>query len=222
MTYSRYAVYFVPTGPLAAFGAAWLGWDVEAGTAVEQPNIAGLAEATKTPRKYGFHGTLKPPFRLAGGTDAEGLDLAVAELAARTAPATFDALAITPVGRFLALTPVGNPAEIERVAAACVTQLDEFRAPAPPEELMRRRKNGLSACQESMLQSWGYPFVLDEFRFHLTLTGRLAPDEQARLKAEAEKRLPDLAQPFAIDAVAVVGERGDKSFELVQRYELTG
>ena len=51
-----------------------------------------------------------------------------------------------------------------------------FARPPGAAELERRRKAGLSAAQEKMLLRWGYPYVLDEFRFHLTLTGRLQPE----------------------------------------------
>ena len=76
----RQAIYFAPPAgsPLARFGAAWLGWDPEAGAEVEGLPVAGLPlprEAlVAAPRRYGFHATLKPPFRLAAGRDAAGLD----------------------------------------------------------------------------------------------------------------------------------------------------
>ena len=67
MSYARYAIYFVPSeGPLATFGATWLGWDVVAGRDVPQFDLAGLRDITVKPRKYGFHGTLP---RYNNGTD---------------------------------------------------------------------------------------------------------------------------------------------------------
>ena len=93
--FARYAVYYTPEpGPLADFGAAWLGWDIATGAEVAHPDLPGLprpvAELTATPRKYGFHGTVKPPFRLAEGHDAEGLELAAQHLATRLEPVTLD------------------------------------------------------------------------------------------------------------------------------------
>src|SRR5262245_45817767 len=88
----RYAAYFAPEpgSDLARFGAAWLGYDVTTGKLVPQPAVSGLAAErlytiTAEPRRYGFHGTLKPPFALAPGADANGLHEAVATLARRTA-----------------------------------------------------------------------------------------------------------------------------------------
>jgi hypothetical protein len=175
-----------------------------------------------TPRKYGFHGTLKPPFRLAEGTDAAGLHEAVSLMAANCVPAQSDGLALTALGRFLALTPVGDVSGIARVAATCVEALDAFRAPPGEAELERRRKARLSERQEALLQRWGYPYVMEEFRFHLTLTGRLPVDDIEHWTETARSHLPPLPTPFVMDVVALVGEREDGRFELIQRYTLAG
>ena len=228
MSYTRFAIYYTPPrGALADFGAWWLGWDVRTGGEVDRqagdrPVPEGLDAVTETPRKYGFHGTLKPPFRLAEGTDPDGLAAAVADLAARTARAEADGLRLQRIGSFLALVPDGPEGEIARVAAACVTELDRFRAPAGGAELTRRRAAGLSPRQEEMLQAWGYPYVLEEFHFHLTLTGRLKGAERTHWQQVATTALPPLPRPFALDAITLVGERADGRFEEVARYPLKG
>lgn len=221
MSYTRFAVYYLPApGALAAFGAEWLGWDVERGAHASQPDVPGLDDITMTPRKYGFHGTLKPPFRLAEGTTFEGLTEAVEAMAQGCAPAQAPGLRLARLGNFLALVPEGDQSGIARVAAACVTELDAFRAPAGEAELARRRKAGLSARQEELLRQWGYPYVLEEFRFHLTLSGRLEGDTD--WEAIAAAHLPPLPAPFEMSEVALTGERADGRFELIQRYALTG
>lgn len=223
MSYARYAIFYLPPeGALADFGAAWLGWDVARGKPAAQPDLPGLAAITAMPRRYGFHGTLKPPFRLAEGRDAEGLGHAVAALAASCAPARAHGLHLTRLGRFLALTPLGDASGIGRVAAACVTGLDGFRARPDAAELERRRKPGLSPRQETMLARWGYPFVLEEFRFHLTLTARLPGPDIERWQDRLAARLPPLPAPFVLDEVALVGERADSRFELIRRHPLAG
>lgn len=225
MAYTRYAVYYTPPkGDLAEFGAAWLGWDVARGApAPHRPaDVPGLPQVTQTPRKYGFHGTLKPPFRLAEGKSPDTLRSAVAELAQRTAPGRADTLELRALGSFLALTPQGTADGIDRVAAACVTVLDRFRAPAPPEELARRRKAGLSPRQEALLTRWGYPYVLDAFRFHMTLTGRLPKPEMSHWQTVAQTALPALPCPFVLEAISLVGERPDGAFELIERFALQG
>lgn len=223
MTYTRYGIYFLPPpGPLAGFGAAWVGWDVETGQAHPHFDIAGLAGVTTSPRKYGFHATLKPPFRLVEGCDEAGLTAAVAALAQTTPPAAADGLEITALGRFLALTPQGDSSGIGRVASACVTELDAFRAPPSPQELAKRRGPGLTPAQDTMLLRWGYPYVLDAFRFHITLTDRLPKSDIAQWRDRAAAHLPNLPQPFTLNAICLVGERADGQFERIRRFDLLG
>nr|WP_203583232.1 DUF1045 domain-containing protein [Ruegeria sp. PrR005] len=222
----RYAIYFLPPASAAwtGFGAAWLGWDVETGQEVAHPEGTGLdvAALTATPRKYGLHATMKPPFRLTGGQDIDALHRACAELAARRPAVTLEELEIARLGRFLALRPVGDLTELNALAAACVTELDPFRAPATPQELARRRAARLTPAQDAHLTHWGYPYVLDQFRFHITLTGRLDDDLLARAQALLQDRLgPLLPVPFTLGDLALVGEAADGRFHLIHRYALS-
>ncbi|WP_308917285.1 DUF1045 domain-containing protein, partial [Jannaschia sp. LMIT008] len=164
------------------------------------------------------HATLKPPMRLAEGATAIDLTDAVAALAARTAPARADGLEVAALGGFVALRPVGEH-DLGRVAAACVEGLDGFRAPAPPEEVARRRAPELTDAQEALLTRWGYPYVLDEFRFHVTLSGR--KDEPAPVARAARAYFGALPAPFALDALALC-EETPEGFRQIHRYPLTG
>lgn len=223
MSYTRFAIYYLPpAGALAGFGARWLGRDVAHGAVVTQPALEGIEAVTAAPRKYGFHGTLKPPFRLAEGQSLDALADAVASMARGCVPASCDGLQLARLGRFLALTPKGDVAGIARVGATCVEALDVFRAPAGEAELGRRRKAALSARQETLLARWGYPYVMEEFRFHLTLTGPLPEAEIGRWSEAVAAHLPPLPAPFVMDAVALTGERADGRFETIQRYALAG
>ena len=223
MSYTRFAIYYLPPeGALADFGASWLGWDVVRGVEAAQPDLPGLHDITMTPRKYGFHATLKPPFRLKDGYALGDLTATASDMAARLAPALCDGLDLTALGRFLALTPRGDADALQRVAETCVRDLDTFRAPASEAELERRRKAGLSPRQEVLLAQWGYPYVMEEFRFHMTLTCRLPKDRIDGWAGIAQRHLPALPTPFVIDQVALCGERADGRFELIHRYTLAG
>jgi hypothetical protein len=223
MSYSRVAIYYVPPqGPLADFGAAWLGWDVTCGSETSQLRLPGLDGITVTPRKYGLHATLKPPFLLAEGKNLEALDVVLSDFATGVAPATCHGLELTTLDRFLALTPRGDVRDLGRVAASCVRDLDGFRAPASEAELVRRRKGGLSEPHEALLAQWGYPYVMEAFRFHMTLTARLPQDDIAGWSATLQNHLPDLPSPFMLDQIALCGERADGRFEVIHRYALTG
>jgi putative phosphonate metabolism protein len=223
MSHVRFALYYLPPqGALSSFGARWLGWDARIGTEVPHFTLPGLAAATETPRRYGFHATLKPPFRLAPGQSRAALERAVAAFAATCPPAEAAGLALARLGSFLALLPEGDAGAIARVAAGCVTGLDAFRAPLTEAELARRRVARLSPAQEAHLQRWGYPHVLDQFRFHMTLTGRLPAQERAAWQAQAAQLLPPLPRPFRLDRVSLMGERPDGRFEALAEHALSG
>lgn len=217
----RHAIYWVPGGPLAAFGAAWLGWDVAEGREVPHPDVPGLprplADLTAAPRRYGLHATLKAPFRLRPGRTEGELSEAIAALAARLGPVRAE-LALADLDGFVALTPLGDARAIGDLAAESVRALDAFRAPSPPEELARRRAGGLSAAQDAHLVRWGYPHVMDAFRFHVTLTGPLGPGEAGPVLAALRPRLP--IQPFVLDALTHVGEGADGRFRVLARHPL--
>jgi putative phosphonate metabolism protein len=227
----RYAIYFAPEpeSALARFGAAWLGCDVAAGTAAAQPAAPGvdadrLRALTAEPRYYGFHATLKPPFALAPGADVEGLVDAIAALAARVAPFAAPPLRLARIAGFLALTLSGPCPATQVLADLCVSEFDRFRAPPAEAELQRRRRAGLSPHQETLLQRWGYPYVMEEFRFHMTLTARLDAAESAIVeRALAPMVAPLCAAPLAVDAISLFHQPDrDAPFRLLQRYRLAG
>lgn len=216
----RYAIYYAPApGAFAQAGAAWLGWDAAASAPVPQPDPA-LAAVTVAPRKYGFHGTLKPPFRLAEGQSFAALQAAVATLARHLAPVSLPGLRLRDLDGFLALTPEGDPRALQALAAEVVTTLEPFRAPLTPAEIAKRRPERLTPHQLALLGTYGYPFVLEEFRFHLTLSDRLS--EPTALAAQAQAHFaPHLPRPFTVDALCLFGEASDGRFHLIERHPLT-
>lgn len=211
----------MPEGDLAAWGAAWLGWDPEAGAEVAHPDPA-LGPLTEEPRRYGLHATLKAPFRLAGGRTEADLAEALAALAGRLPPAEAPGLALSLIGRFLALTPEADPAPIDALAAACVTELDALRAPPTEAELQRRRASKLDAQEEAHLLRWGYPYVLDRFRFHVTLTGPLDEAQEEAARVLLDRFPPPLPRPFRVAALGHVVQDPDGRFRLRHRYALSG
>ena len=225
MTFTRYAIYYAPPAEAAwsKWATDWLGWDMEAGCATVLPDAGALdvAAITATPRKYGLHATMKPPMRLATGTDEDALRAACAALAATRAPVRLEGVQVERLGRFLALRPLGDVSALNALAAACVTELDTFRAPASNAEIEKRRAAGLSAEQDTNLIQWGYPYVLDQFRFHITLTGKLPKGDLPAVEDYLATELaPLLPQPFEINDLALMGEAEDGRFHLIQRYPL--
>ncbi len=224
--FGRYAIFHTPPpGRFADFGAAWLGWDAAPGRAVDHPRIAGIDAGTITsaPRKYGFHATLKPPFRLAPGATPQALADAVAALAATQAPVCIDGLHLDGAGGFVALIPQGDTRALADLAAATVTTLDAFRAAPTGAELTRRSDAGLTPRQKGHLAAWGYPYVFDDFRFHMTLTGPLAPQARAEVIAALGPVVaPILPRPCRIEDLTLLGQDADGMFHHIHRYALTG
>lgn len=228
MDFKRFAIYATPgPGPLADFGAAWLGWDCAAGCAVDQPHVPGLplplTEITETPRKYGLHATMKPPFRLIEGQNEAALHAAFDGFCRTTAPVALDALTLARLGRFLALVPLGDQTASNALAARTVKAFEPFRARLTEADLTRRRAAGLSPEHDVLLVKWGYPYVMEAFRFHITLTGKL-PRAQA---IETETILapliePLLPRPFPISSLALMGEDDLGRFHLINQRALSG
>lgn len=223
----RYAVYFAPPagGALGRLGSVWLGRDAETGAQLLQPAAGGLAlgPVTTAPRRYGLHATLKPPMRLVEGCSSDDLLAALRGLARGLAPVSLGRLRLVRLGGFLALVPEAQPAALEHLAADVVAGLDHLRAPPDEAELARRRAVGLSRRQEALLMRWGYPYVMEEFRFHVTLTDRLDDAIAGPVTRAAEAHFAEvLAEPQRLADLAVFAEDAGGVFHLVTRVPLTG
>lgn len=227
----RYAVYFAPSagGALWRFGSAWLGRDAETGAYPARPPAEGFApqrldELTAEPRRYGFHGTLKPPMALAPGRSEADLLAACAGFAASRTAFEAPPPRLAALGRFLALVPSAPSPELDALAADCVRAFDALRAPLTARELDRRRASGLSDRQDRHLRDWGYPYVMEEFRFHMTLTGGLDAAERERLAVILERLTAPLSvEPLPVDAVALFVQREHGApFRILARFPFRG
>jgi putative phosphonate metabolism protein len=226
----RYAIYFAPLAgsELAGFADRWLGRDAETGKAVSQPELDGLdadrlQALTEAPRHYGFHGTLKPPFHLAQGCDVDDLQRAIAGFAAWQVAFEIAALQLREIGDFLALVPAGPAPALSRLADACVTEFDAYRAPSDAVEVAKRHAAGLTPRQAELLARWGYPYVLDEFRFHLTLTGAMPdPTERTRVAGLLQPLVaPLLRQPMPVRELSLFHQPDRATpFRLIRRIPL--
>ncbi|MCB1511857.1 MAG: DUF1045 domain-containing protein [Hyphomicrobiaceae bacterium] len=207
----RYAIYFVPAQetPLARFGATWLGYDSSRRLDVLHPPVDGLAPdavraATAEPRRYGFHATLKPPFTLAEGRDEKALVEAARDFAQEQTSVVLPAAEVSAIGRFLALVPSEPASPLNDLAGACVEAFERFRAPLSEADYARRLSKPLTDRQREHLEAWGYPYVFDQFRFHMTLTGPLDEPLRALLLPALRSAYAEIAAPVVIDAVTVL------------------
>jgi putative phosphonate metabolism protein len=229
-TYPRYAIYYVPDAgsALARFGAGLLGYDAFNGEDLPFPadviaEIPDWADLTNDPRKYGFHATLKAPFSLAPGKTEAELVTACDAFAAttRTIPA------ITPVVRtisgFIAVVPAAPSADLNTLAQDCVEAFDGFRAPMTSEDRARRNPAALTARQVEQLDRFGYPYVLKDFRFHMTLTGRLPPPRSAAVLTMLQARFAALGlTSLLIDRIALFRQEAPTSrFQIIRQTTLS-
>jgi putative phosphonate metabolism protein len=209
-TAPRFAIYFVPAADseLYRFGAAVLGYDCYTGQDVAHVREIGFSPSewsalTAEPRTYGFHATLKAPFRLRPQLHFLDLREQVHGLAAEQEPFVIDP-AVGLVAGFVAIIERAPSPALTKLAARCVMALDHFRDTLTPEERNKRLAAGVDARQIEHLDRYGYPYVLDQFRFHMTLTGRVAPEHREqvhRVLADAFARLPPA--PTRIDRIAL-------------------
>jgi phosphonate metabolism protein PhnN/1,5-bisphosphokinase (PRPP-forming) len=226
---SRYALCFAPPveSPLWLAGSTWLGRDAARDEPAEQPvvdNILAdtLHAITAMPRRYGFHATLKAPFHLSESTCPQELLEHVDAFAGDQHSFPMPQLVVSQLDQFLALVPALPAGRVNAMAKACVAEFDRHRKPLDEAELARRRRQRLTPREDEMLVRWGYPHVLDCFRFHFTLTDSLCGTHDrfidgVRGAAERMFSMP-ASQAAAFDAISVFEETapgGD--FRLIHR-----
>ena len=211
----RYALYFTPPAdhPLTRTAAAWLGRDAFSGedSAVEAAEAFApetMTSLTAEPRRYGFHATLKAPFELAAErTEAELIARFEAFCAAQPA---FDipSIVVGQLGPFFALIPAQAHPPLQAFAAAVVEEFEPFRAPLSDADIARRKPERLSETQRAHLLRWGYPYVFEEFRFHMTLTGPVDPAQADAMRHLASARFAAFTdKPLRISGLALFVER---------------
>ncbi len=226
----RYAIYYVPPRdtPLADFGAAILAYDVQSGSARERLVVPGIAESrlvsmTHRAARYGFHATLKAPFRLAAGRSRIDVLKLAADTADRCYPVEISGLELAMLGNFAALRPQQACPELDAIAATFVRDLDPLRVVEARDEA-RWPPGKLSARQGARLEAWGYPYVFDEYRFHMTLTDALNAVEAVEISRALKLAATDVTSiPLTIDAVTVVEEINPTApFRAIARFRLRG
>ena len=207
---ARYALYLAPSpdSDIWRRACAWLGRDAARDAEVPFAGPTGIGPAraaaiTTDARHYGFHATIKAPFRLADGATADALCEAAGAFARRRSAFPVD-LRLSALGSFLALTEARPSAAVATLHAVTLAAFEPFRAPLREADLARRLAANLTEVQKRHLAEWGYPYVLDDFRLHFTLTGRLPPEERTELAALLTEHFAgDLAAPMLVDALCV-------------------
>ncbi|WP_414475159.1 DUF1045 domain-containing protein [Microvirga sp. M2] len=205
----RAAIYFTPAknDPLTVRAAKWLGRDAFDNRIARGPNPM-IDPLVADPARYGFHATLKAPFRIAEGMTLDGLDRELAAFSQRMRAFSLGKLTVTRLDRFFALTVQTARPQLLEFEEAVRTAFEPFRAPLTEQEVARRNPQSLSERQQANLARWGYPYVGQDFRFHMTLTNSIpAEDEAARVEELLHSQFgPVLDISVVIDAVALFVE----------------
>jgi putative phosphonate metabolism protein len=227
----RYAIYFVPPADSALyrFGAGFLGYDCYTGESLPHPQDIALAASewdalTREARKYGFHATLKAPFRLLPPFSEADLTAELERFAGipRTLPAIKPI--VQSLAGFIAVVADTPSVDLNRLAADAVMAFDRFRRPLSSHEREQRLAGGLSGRQTDNLDRWGYPYVFDDFRFHMTLTGRIDAGRRGAMLALLQARFDaiDGAHVLPVSQVALLRQDGRATpFRLLAQAALT-
>ena len=202
----RAAIFYAPApeSALSRLAVDWLGRDAFTGhaRATDPAHDALVAE----PAHYGCHATLKAPFPLAAGADLDAVAHRLETFCAERAGPTIRHLTLAQLGPFFALVPAEPEPGIAALEADVLRTFEPFRAPLDEAAIAKRRPDRLTPRQLEHLHRWGYPFVLDEFRFHVTLTGPLREGAEA-IRRDLEARFADaLGRPLPLDGLGLFVE----------------
>jgi hypothetical protein len=226
----RYALYLAPPpeAPLWRFGSKVLGYDAATGEAMPGFAPGGYSASqweavVARPRLYGFHATLKAPFRLAPGVDRATLMADLSAFAARRQGFDLGPLAVACIrgesdAGFAALTEITPSVELAALERDAVMQFEPHRAPATPAEIARRQPDRLTERQRQSLTAFGYPFVGPDYRFHMTLSG-MVEDAEAVADSLAEILANQLGTVrLQVDAIVLFEQPAPSApFRIIQR-----
>jgi len=207
----RYALYFTPpaSDPLTLSAQRWLGRNAFTGAALAQPMADGFdaAALTADPRRYGFHATLKAPFTLAEGRSEAELVAEIGRFVSEAEPFEIPEVIVGRLGSFFALVPGEHCDALQAFAGEVVRRFERFRAPLTSADIARRKPDELSAAERQNLVQWGYPYVFDEFRFHMTLTGRVPTERHGAVESLLLEHFAEFhGRPLPISGLALFRE----------------
>ncbi|WP_292216105.1 DUF1045 domain-containing protein [Mesorhizobium sp.] len=201
----RYAIYYTPARehPLTVAASSWLGRDAFSADPIEDARPEADVRLTSEPRRYGFHATLKAPFRLREGTSVKDLEQALSRFAV-TVPLSDRVFENRSSRRLLCARSRQSHPNLARFCGAVVEEFDRFRAPMDGDDLERRMSRQLDEVETTNLVTLGYPYVLGRFRFHMTLTERAPEDGRAAMRARLQGRFePYLSEDYHIDTLSL-------------------
>jgi Protein of unknown function (DUF1045) len=213
----RVAIYAAPAPGTDWWerGSEWLGRCASRRCGLPMPEIGRINHAvgravTADPRRYGWHATLKAPFRLSSQSNLWALRDAVAAICREHRAFDLGDLQVRRLGSFLALLPENAPAALGALADDCVRRLQPLAAPLSEAELARRRRVPLTAEEDALMMAF-------------SLTGSLAgvPDDVVGRLWVAATRQFGVLPPMRLDRLSIFIEpTPGADFVLLEQPEL--
>lgn len=234
--YSRYAIYYAPPkeSNLEEFGRYWFGWDPLNAKLINNKqrinylngfgikNLKNIDKNVLIAKKYGFHGTLIPPFKLNKNYSTNLLFKKTEDIAKKFKKFKFYKFKLKKINNFYAFVQNKKNNNINKLSNRLVRELFKFRSPLTKKEIDRRNPSKLSKLQLNILHKWGYPYLMSEFNFHMTLasevTGNKLYFELKKIEKNKEIILNEINN---FDKIYIFGENQKGMFENLENFSLS-
>ena len=233
--YKRVAIYFLPkkNSSLENFGKNLLGRDINKKKKISLTRrqkyfisrgftfFDELKDYCEQPAKYGFHATLKAPFRLKRNVKTKNFYDVISHIAAQHSRFKIQGLKIVYSKKFTFITSRKPNKLLINLENDLVKHLDTFRAELNKKEIKKRIPDSLTFKQNKYLKEWGYPFVFDQFKFHMTLMNQNNNKLSNKQKLELEKLIYKISNNvIEFNEISLLGENKNGHFEEIKRFKL--
>ena len=233
--YKRVAIYFLPkkNSSLENFGKNLLGRDINKKKKISLTRrqkyfinrgftyFDELKDYFEQPAKYGFHATLKAPFRLKRNVKTKNFYDVISHIAAQHSRFKIKGLKIVYSKKFTFITSRKPNKLLRNLENDLVKHLDTFRAELNKTEIKKRIPDSLTFKQNKYLKEWGYPFVFDQFKFHMTLMNQNNNKLSNKQKLELEKLIYKISNNvIEFNEISLLGENKNGHFEEIKRFKL--
>jgi len=234
--YSRYAIYYAPPkeSSLEEFGRYWFGWDPLNAKLINNKrrinylnrfgikNLINIDKNVLIAKKYGFHGTLIPPFKLNKNYSTNTLFKKTEEIAKKLKKFKFYKFKLKKINNFYAFVQNKKNNNINKLSNRLVRELFKFRSPLTKKEIDRRNPSKLSKLQLNILYKWGYPYLMSEFNFHMTLASEVKGNKlYLELKKIERNKEIILNEINNFDKIYIFGENQKGMFENLENFSLS-
>ena len=233
--YKRVAIYFLPkkNSSLENFGKNLLGRDINKKKKISLTRrqkyfinrgftyFDELKDYCEEPAKYGFHATLKAPFRLKRNVKTKNFYDVISHIAAQHSRFKIKGLKIVYSKKFTLITSRKPNKLLINLENDLVKHLDTFRAELNKTDIKKRIPDSLTIKQNKYLKEWGYPFVFDQFKFHMTLMNQNNNKLSNKQKLELEKLIYKISNNvIEFNEISLLGENKNGHFEEIKRFKL--